>query len=74
MKNRYEPYRPSNEIEGAIFIDRYCWYCSRNDECNQCPILSASMDFNIDDPNYPPEFENTVAMKRLKCLWRKNHE
>ena len=49
-------YRPSNGIEGEFFWERWCKRCANDTEDNPCAILSDTMAFCIDDPEYPPEW------------------
>lgn len=58
-----KPYRPSNGSEGDYFINEFCHNCIHgkyehtgdiND--NPCDIISNSMAFDKDDPNYPKQW------------------
>lgn len=55
-------YRPSNTTEGDAFYSRWCTHCERDranreDECAAgCKILSLTMLFDVDDPEYPSEW------------------
>ena len=51
-----EPYRPSNGIEGEIFIEDWCCRCSKYTLSSPCPITSLTFMLDIDHPNYPPEW------------------
>ena len=58
-----KPYRPSNGSEGEMFSDRYCDDCKRDagfqetqDEALGCPIIAASMAFDVGDEGYPKEW------------------
>lgn len=50
-------YRPSNGSEGTGFIARWCDRC-RSDQGGEagCAILSATMAFQLSDPEYPSEW------------------
>lgn len=55
------PYRPANGTEGAVFMSWFCDHCERDRAFrdgtgDSCPIVAATMVFDIDDPNYPPEW------------------
>ncbi len=64
--NRVRKYRPSNGTEGDAFAARWCERCKR-DEAFQadpennghlgCPIAANSFAFNINDPEYPIEWQ-----------------
>lgn len=55
-----KPYRPSNGTEGEMFQDRWCANCKKDDyeKGVYCPILSASLAFDTDDPEYPKEWNH----------------
>lgn len=61
-KMKTEPYRPSNGTEGALFMDEWCAKCRRDrafrEDENElgCPIISAAMLYQEDDPKYPNEW------------------
>ena len=51
-----EPYRPSNGTEGCSFIEFWCDRCvkdSGTDKPPLCEILTNTMVYGIDDPEYP---------------------
>ena len=55
------PYRPSNGVEGEIFMETFCSRCERDRAYrdgtgDSCPIIAATMAFDIDDPGYPKEW------------------
>ena len=57
-------YRPSNGTEGSIFIERFCAHCEHekyihtlDDKDKKCQILSNTFIYDIDDPNYPTEWQ-----------------
>lgn len=58
----WEPYRPSNGTEGEIFMERWCFRCSRDAAFRNgkpeygCQILAATFVFDLDDPEYPKEW------------------
>jgi hypothetical protein len=54
-------FRPCNGTTGASFIEAWCGNCKRdvafrNDEGDSCPIVAASLAFDIDHPEYPKEW------------------
>lgn len=62
----YEPerlYRPSNGTEGMAFMAKYCEQCKADSKYQKtedaedgCPILLASLIYNVDDELYPKEW------------------
>jgi len=57
------PYRPSNGSEGLDFMYHFCENCKRDqkyqetqDGADGCPIILASMCYEIEDPEYPKEW------------------
>lgn len=62
LKSRVtERYRPSNGTEGEMFQERWCHDCTKdrsdNDSEKSCEILLKSFCFDIDDPQYPNEWQ-----------------
>ena len=57
-----EKYRPSNGTAGIAFDDQWCSNCERDrawredDKNDPCQILSNTMIYNVDDPEYPAEW------------------
>lgn len=55
------PYRPSNGTEGMSFIDTYCMNCINCDPDpdgpKQCDILMRSMCHDLEEPEYPKEWQ-----------------
>jgi hypothetical protein len=58
-----KPYRPSNGTEGDYFQDQWCAGCARDaafradpDSGDGCPIVAATMIFNINEEEYPKEW------------------
>ena len=52
-----QAYRPSNGSEGMAFIARWCDRCRCGDDGEEgCPILSATMAFQLFDPEDPSEW------------------
>ena len=56
-------YRPSNGPEGMWFIEEYCSHCihenfinTAKDDDKKCQILSDTMIYRINDPEYPKEW------------------
>lgn len=60
MTNKIELYQPSNGTEGDIFMERFCFRCSRCPKSpeanNQCLILGKTFAFNIGDAEYPRQW------------------
>ena len=56
-------YRPSNGTEGMSFIEFFCSNCLY-DVNEDCDILARSMGFDIDDEEYPEEWQ-TIDNKNL---------
>ena len=57
-----EKYRPSNGTEGSLFQEAFCDHCKREagyraGAGDGCPILAATMAFDVDDDNYPAEWQ-----------------
>lgn len=51
-------YRPSNGQEGDLFEELWCHDCTRRgDDANPCPILVASLFYDVDEPRYPREWQ-----------------
>lgn len=48
-----ELYRPSNGTEGDAFITAICEKCIYYQDGIGCPILMATMIFDIDEKEYP---------------------
>lgn len=53
-------YRPSNGTEGAAFMEAFCFQCER-DKDEDCPIVAATMAFDVDNERYPEEWQQTAA-------------
>lgn len=56
-----ERYRPSSGCEGADFQEEFCSRCRadqafRDGTGDSCPIIAATMVFDVDDENYPAEW------------------
>lgn len=64
----YKKYKPFNSEEGIAFIARWCGTCAKDavfnktkssDDCpddERCEIVSLTMTFSTDDPEYPLEW------------------
>ena len=57
------PYRPSNGTEGMCFTETFCDRCEKdaryretNDGEDGCPLLAASMLYDIGEAEYPSEW------------------
>lgn len=66
MSNAGKPYRPANGTEGEYFMERFCYRCKRDAEFQRtqdgedgCPIILASMTYDVNDPEYPKEWVTT---------------
>jgi hypothetical protein len=51
-----EKYRPSNGMEGEIFMEAWCYRCAKWNTESGCPIVNATMLYREDDPEYPAEW------------------
>ncbi len=53
-------YRPSNGTEGDGFMSQHCYQCIHDnphpDNDPKCDILTASMCYDLKDPEYPKEW------------------
>ena len=53
-------YRPSNGTEGLVFQDHFCVRCIYDGDegrvAKYCDILSRTMIYEIEDPEYPREW------------------
>jgi hypothetical protein len=57
-----EPYRPSNNTEGAAFLARWCNQCTRDDVHDEpCPIKVSTIFLKVTDPDYPQEWVRGAA-------------
>lgn len=66
-----EKYRPSNGTEGDGFIGHWCGNCARSGlpgkpddaghELMGCSITGRTMAYDIDDPEYPSEWQRTAS-------------
>ena len=56
-RSQFEPYRPSNGTEGEYFMNEYCYRCAKDDPEKDilCPIIIASMGYDIEDEGYPSD-------------------
>jgi len=54
-------YQPSNGSEGVWFIGKFCDHCLHQhpdpDNDKQCMILCRTMCYNVNDPEYPEEWQ-----------------
>ena len=48
-----KPFQPSNGMEGELMHEVFCARC---EHCDKCNIMSNTMFYNIDDPEYPKEW------------------
>lgn len=63
-----KPYRPSNGSEGDWFMGNWCDRCAKDSEDSPCPIVGASMCFDIDDLEYPREWVRDEAGPRCTAF------
>lgn len=51
-------YRPSNGSEGDMFMERWCFRCTKDDPDRgvYCPIIAATMALDVEDDGYPEEW------------------
>lgn len=49
-------WRPSNGSQGDSFMANFCEKCRNDTPDHPCRILTATMAFNINDPEYPKEW------------------
>ena len=61
-----EKWRPCNGTEGELFIDSWCGRCVR-DVNHDCPILAATMAFDVSDERYPAEWQYSES-GQPKCV------
>ena len=52
-----QKYQPSNGTEGVLFMENFCHRCTQDSDANPCPIIAYSMIYNVDDPEYPHEWQ-----------------
>ena len=64
-----EKFRPSNGTEGELFYRAWCYGCQRDkamregcdvaecDDNERCEIIADTMCFDVDDPQYPSEWQ-----------------
>jgi hypothetical protein len=68
-----EKYRPSNGTDSEDFFASWCCHCQRDramregcsvDECDdneRCDIIARTMALDVDDPDYPEEWQYNAA-------------
>jgi hypothetical protein len=57
-KSAGKKWRPSNGTEGIMFKEKFCYRCIKDDDPeNPCLIIGRSMAFNVDEPEYPKEWQ-----------------
>lgn len=60
-------YRPSNGFEGDLFMSDWCAKCQRDrahredDMADGCSIITSTMAYAIDAPEYPVEWQQDDA-------------
>ena len=50
-----QKYQPSNGTEGAIFQELFCMRCKQGDD--SCDIATRAWWLDLNDPNYPSEWQ-----------------
>jgi len=68
----YHLYRPSNGTEGEIFMERFCYRCTKlsvDDDSKDCDILTRSFWYAIGDPEYPKEWiaNDATGLQDPRC-------
>lgn len=60
---QWKPYRPTKATEGYFFQSAWCDNCLFNDheQGEGCRILTETMIYNLDDPEYPKEWQQNSA-------------
>lgn len=54
-----KPYQPANGMEGEMFMERFCYRCSKDTldmatgQGEGCEIIANTMLLEVDDPEYP---------------------
>ena len=56
-----QPYRPATDIEGDMFMRRFCDRCVWD---NGCVIPALTLEYPADDPRYPVEWVRDGAETR----------
>jgi hypothetical protein len=71
-------YRPSNGTEGDQFINRFCDHCAyekfihtSNSNDLKCEILSKSLLYNINEAEYPEEWQYNSRNKPICTQYKK---
>jgi hypothetical protein len=51
-------YRPSNGTEGDMFMERWCFRCTKDDAEHEryCPIIARSMAHEVGEDGYPGQW------------------
>ena len=57
-----EKYRPANGAEGEMFMEEFCFKCSKDnydgeDPDTGCPLIVRTFALSVDDENYPQEWQ-----------------
>ena len=71
-----KPYRPPNETESEMFMERFCYRCKRDEQFKEtqdgwvggCMIIAATMAYDLDDSDYPPEWITDDAGPRCTAF------
>ncbi len=73
-----EKYRPSNGSEGCGFTQHFCEHCvhekwshTQRDGDKQCDIMNRSFLHDIDDPEYPVEWQYDENDRPTCTAWKK---
>ncbi len=80
------PYQPSNGTEGMWFCEKFCERCIHekyshtfNDDDKKCDILTRSMVYGVNDPEYPKEWiyddsDEPTCTAWVKWDWNKGDD
>lgn len=69
-------YRPSSATEGDWFMGNYCFHCKKErwthfqeegKEEDKCGIFSRALIFDVDDKDYPTEWQYNDEDNTVKC-------
>ncbi len=64
-------YQPSNGTEGTAFIEDNCMRCEHCDPNpegeKQCEILARALGFDVNDKDYPEEWQYHTELKKPIC-------
>lgn len=61
MYDKIIKYRPANGSSGERFTASWCDKCRKFSEKRGCPIYNKTLILDVDDPEYPYEWQETKA-------------